>query len=82
MTKECLLLILLLVRLKSILLKTVTKVPGKMVLPVDDEAQAKAEETDKKISPSRVTYKKLCRTGGIVNVYKAVIAAEAMKEGK
>lgn len=52
------------VQVKKILMKSVTKVPGKVSVPGDDDTQVK--------------FKKLCVTGGIINLYKAVQLAEKM----
>ena len=69
-------------QVKVILLSTVTKVPGKVEKPMDDDAQEKADEKGKELKPSKTTYKKLCKSGGIVNVYNAVKLATTMKAGK
>ncbi len=69
-------------QVKIILVKSVTKVPGKMLLPIDDEAEVKQNSKNKEPKIAKTSYKKLCRSGGIVNVYKAVKVAEAMKTGK
>ncbi len=67
-------------QVKAILLKSVTKVSGKVNKPADDDKTEKAKEEDKTYDPGKISYKKLCRSGGIVNVYEAVKLAEAMKK--
>jgi subtilisin family serine protease len=67
-------------QVKEILMKTVTKVSGKKSCPVDDDKSEKAAEEDKVLKPGKITYKKLCKSGGIVNVYNAVKMAEGMKK--
>lgn len=69
-------------QVKDILINTVTPVPGKVMKPMDDDAQEKAQEKGKELKPSKTTYKKLCKSGGIVNVYNAVKLASTMKAGK
>jgi subtilisin family serine protease len=69
-------------QVKLILLKSVTKVSGKMVMPVDDEKKEKADEAHKTLKPGKIKYKKLCNSGGIINVYNAVKMAEAMHPSK
>lgn len=51
-------------QVKKILMKSVTKVPGKVSVPGD--------------AATTVKFKKLCVTGGIINLYKAVELAQKM----
>ncbi len=65
-------------QVKSILIKSVTKIPGKVNIPLDEDR----EEHGKKTKTGKTKYKNLCKSGGIVNVYNAVVMAEAMKTKK
>ena len=68
-------------QVKAILLKSVTKVKGKVNMPVDDEKSEAASAKGKEYKAGKIKYKKLCKSGGIVNVYNAVKVAEEMKGG-
>ena len=49
-------------QIKQILMKSVTKVPGKMIMPVDDEKAEEAEDNNKKLKEGKISYKKLCKS--------------------
>ncbi len=65
-------------QVKDVLMKSVTKVNGKMPLPLDDDQQ----ESEKKVKPKKIKYSKLCKSGGIVNVYNAAKLADSIKIAK
>jgi subtilisin family serine protease len=67
-------------QVKSILMNSVTKVSMKVKTPVDDEKKEKANEKGKEYKSGTIKYSKLCKSGGIVNVYNAVKLADTMKK--
>jgi subtilisin family serine protease len=68
-------------QVREILIKTVTKVPGKVKRPIDDDKQEAASEKHKTLKAKKTKFSKLCQSGGIVNVNNAVAEAIRLTSG-